>query len=122
MRTEPQKTQKGRKELRRQNKFKKYDPEDYKDCLLGKQKRVTTGLFELNGFRWEDGLQHYISKHNIQPSDDFQDLIFRYMTGPAVVDQKRITKFGAVTLTKSNKQYLKIDRNQILIMDALMTH
>ena len=102
------------------SKFKQYDKKEYKNCLLCDKKNITTGLFSINGMRWEDGVKHYMKKHNIKPSADFIDFIFRY--SPVNEKPKIIARIKGVHFFKSNKKYLKIDRNQILIMDALMKH
>lgn len=106
--------------LRRKNKFEKYPKS--KDCLLCRKKNVSTGLFTLNNFRWEDGLHHYIDIHNIKPSDEFIDMIFRYEIDPHIISRSKIGSLKGVTVIKENKKYLKIGRNQIFIMDALMRH
>ncbi len=108
--------------LRRKNKFKKYEKEKYKDCLICGQKSITTGIFELNKIRWEDGLMHYMKKHNTKPSDKFIDIIFRHQIGPKIFRTQKSTKLKGVKIVKYNKTYLKLERNQILIMDALMKH
>jgi len=108
--------------LRKKNKFVKYDRDKYKNCLICKQKNIITGLFELNDIRWENGLYHYIKKHNIKPSDMFIDMIFRYQIGPKILKIKRLTKIKGTSIVKHNKTFLKLDRNQILILDALMSH
>ena len=105
--------------LRRKNKFSKYKIN--KECLICHEKNVTTGLFKLKNLRWEDGLYHYINVHNIKPSDEFIDYIFRYQLNPRVRTRK-LAHLKGVTIQKNNITYLKIDRNQLLIIDALMKH
>src|SRR5258707_464778 len=39
-----------------------------KDCLLCDKKHVTTKRYEYMNMMWEDGLEHYILVHNIEPS------------------------------------------------------
>ncbi len=106
--------------LRRKNKFKKYSKS--KRCHICGKRNISTGLFTLGNIRWEDGLYHYIKEHNIRPSDEFIDIIFRYQIDPRVVSRKKIGRFKGVTVIKENKRYLKMGRNQIFIMDALMKH
>lgn len=108
--------------LRTRDKFQKYDKDDYRDCLICGRKNVGTGMYELNNFRWEDSLMHYINKHNIEPSENFMDLIFRFQIDPRPIARKAVSTLKGVTVVKQNKQWLKIDRNQIMIMDALMEH
>jgi hypothetical protein len=110
------------KYLRRKNKLTKYIEDKYKDCLICKQKNINTGLYELRDIRWENGLLHYIKEHNIKPSDMFIDTIFRFRTGPKILKIRRLTKIKGTSIVKHNKAFLKLDRNQILILDALMKH
>lgn len=106
-------------ELLRKNKFNKY--KNFKDCLICKEKNITSGTYEIKNIRWEDGLLHYINIHNIKPSEEFLDYIFahtiRYNTKKA-----NIGKMDVEIIKSHNKQYLKLEQNQILIMDAMMEH
>jgi hypothetical protein len=110
------------KKLKTEKKYTEYEKSEYKDCLLCDKKNVTKGFFQINKFRWEDGLIHYITVHDIKPSDEFIDFIFRYQLDRHIVGIKRSTKIKGITIVKNSKRYLKIDRNQIMIMDALMMH
>jgi hypothetical protein len=102
------------------SKYIQYDKEDYKDCLLCDKKHITKGLYDMNRIRWEDGLEHYISIHKIRPSDEFVDRVFKFTLGRRI--KSRITKLNGRKIIKYNKSYLKLDRNQLLILDALMQH
>lgn len=102
-------------------KFFRYEKNKYKACLLCHKKDVITGLFTMNNIRWENGLKHYIKKHNIKPSDEFVDSIFRFKTKGEKAG-RIIAKINGVKVIKNDKKVLKVDRNQILIMDALMSH
>lgn len=111
--------------LKKRKLFEKYgkDSDRYPHCLICKKKNINTGLFTLNKLRWEDGLSHYISVHNIKPSEDFIDRIFRYDPNPSIIGRTTVQRGLNITaLIKNNKKYLKIDKNQILIIDALMKH
>ena len=108
--------------LKMRNKFIKYEKEKYKDCLICDQKNITKGLYEINKIRWEEGLRHYIEVHNIKPSDKFIDTIFRFRIGNEVRSIKRLADFEGKKVKKYNTMYLKIERNQLNIMDALMRH
>lgn len=90
-----------------------------KDCLLCDAKNITTGIFNLNNIIWEDGIVHYVNIHNIRPDSKFMDNIYKFNPGKHI---KRTIKYGSNLYTMENMQYLKLDRNQILIMDALMAH
>ena len=102
-------------------KFQLLDIDKYKDCLLCDKKNIITGLFSVNGIRWTTGMSHYIGKHNIKPSDEFIDFIYRTVNN---LHSKShiIGRLKGLQIIKNDKQMLKLDRNQILIMDALMTH
>lgn len=100
-------------------KFKKYDKS--KSCPLDKHKNISNGLYTLNSIRWEDGLKHYIKEHNHKPSMDFMDVIFRFIP-PHKDKGLTIARINGIVVTKFEKKYLKIDRNQMMIMDALMEH
>jgi hypothetical protein len=108
-------------ETKLKHKFMKYKKDEFKDCLLCDKKKITTGIFSINGIRWENGLKHYVKIHNNRPSNEFTDFIFRF--GNEERKSHIITKIKGVSVIKSNKKrYLKVSRNQLLIMDALMKH
>lgn len=94
--------------------FKK---ESCSNCLLCPEKCVVSGRFILGRYIWDDGLVHYISKHNIKPTEKFIDKIFNYeMKGNAPL---KLT--GRIKDNKDVK-YLRLGKNQIMILDALMVH
>lgn len=101
--------------------FYKKNESYHKDCLLCDKKNITHGYYSINHIRWETGLKHYINKHNIIPSNDFIDFIYKY-SNSTKTKEKIIGRINGKSIVKSDKKYLKIDRNQILIMDALMAH
>jgi hypothetical protein len=105
----------------RKNKFIKYDKDEYKNCMICNKKNITKGFFQIKNIRWEEGLVHYISEHNIKPTEKFIDLIFAY-TFNDTSSKVNIGKFNARIEIKNEKKYLKLDRNQILILDALMDY
>lgn len=104
------------KYLLKKKKFIKYDKS--RKCIFNDDE-ITTGLYELNNIRWENSLIHYIKKHNVKPTDEFIDFIFRY---DLTRTKPKITKINGIDVVKSGKKYLKLERNQILIMDALLKH
>lgn len=105
--------------LKSANRFKTSNYNN-KDCLLCNQKDITTGTFNLNNIIWEDGLMHYIDVHNVRPSSKFIELIYKFNPSPKFI--KRIIKYGSQIYKIEDISYLKLDRNQIMIMDALMEH
>lgn len=92
--------------------------EKCKNCLLCNEKNVTTKKYILNGFIWENGLAHYINKHGIRPSDDFMDFIYQYQINQHKLPLRLLGKTKSV----DDLKYVKIDRNQLMILDALMIH
>jgi hypothetical protein len=102
--------------LTEKNKFYKY--KEPKDCLLCNEKNITVGLFKLNKILWEDGLIHYINIHNIKLSNDFLDYIYTFKSN----NKKKLLRLEGELYTKDSLTFIKVDRNQIMIMDALMRH
>jgi len=107
--------------LLKKNKLIKYNVSEQKKCLIC-GKLVATGIFSVNNIRWENSLLHYIILHHVKPSDPFIDLIFRLDNNPYIVGSIKSKKLKGVTIVKHNKMYLKLHKNQIFIMDALMEH
>lgn len=87
------------------------------DCLLCKEKCVVSGRFVLGRYIWDDGLVHYISKHNIKPTEKFIDKIFNYE-----IKSDAPLKLTGRIKNKKDTTYLKLKKNQIMILDALMIH
>lgn len=83
------------------------------DCLLCDEKSITSGRYNYKNFIWEDGLEHYVIKHNFCPSESFMDLVFFYKP------EKKIKLKASMT---KNLEYIKINQNQMLIFDALLKH
>lgn len=109
------------KYLKLSNKYIKYKRKDYKDCIICGEKNIGKGLYELNNIRWEDSLLHYITKHKIKPTVEFIDVIFTHIIGPRVLSRRK-AKTKKILITKFNKRFIRLNRNQISIIDALMYH
>jgi len=94
------------------NKFLKF--ENKKKCLLC-NKSSSTGTYKLDKYIWENNLSHYIEEHNIKPPEEFIDFIFfsRF---------NNILKIESRIIDDKNKRFIKINRNQLLILDALLEH
>jgi len=94
-----------------------------KNCLLCNKKNINKGRYYDSEFVWEDGLKHYIEIHNIKPTDEFIEFIYLYkpITNKNELN-KRIIKFNSDIFVVHNIRHIKITRNQIMIMDALMRH
>lgn len=90
------------------------------DCLLCDQKNITHGIFILNKILWEDGLQHYIDVHNINPSEKFTDSINLFV--PDFKSTKKVIRYKSKIYNIGPKQFVKLEENQLLILDALLTY
>ena len=79
---------------------------------------------------WEDGLIHYLKIHKINPSIQFKQFILSGDSVKKLLDlvrkQKVVhpdkKKIILSRVIKDNKEYVMIEKNQILILDALMVH
>jgi hypothetical protein len=91
-----------------------------KSCLICK-KNINNGNYELSDFIWEDGLKHYIMKHNIKPSDEFIEFIYTYKSSKNI-HNKRIIKYNSETYVVHDIKHIKINKNQLMIIDALLRH
>lgn len=92
-----------------------------KNCLLCDKKNINNGIYRITEFVWEDGLKHYIETHNIKPSDDFMEVVYVYKSA-RIKSEKQIIKFKSDLYLVRDMRYVKLNRNQIMIMDALMKH
>jgi hypothetical protein len=88
-----------------------------KDCLLCDKKNITTKQVILGKYLWEDGLKHYVKIHNIKPSEKFIDFIFN-----ADPSEHFVVPLVGRVLQRDALAYLKLEKNQIMILDALMKH
>jgi hypothetical protein len=88
--------------------------ESLSDCLICDEKNITSGRYIYKNFIWEDGIEHYVKKHNFCPPEIFMDLVFFYKP------EKKIKIKAKPSLT--NLDYIKINKNQMLIFDALLKH
>ena len=100
---------------RHKKQYIEYEQSDHKNCLLCHQKNITKGIFEYKEIYWEDGLSHYIRRHNIKPDNKFIQLVYNFS------GKKNIYLTGSVHKINDLK-YVKLDQNELLIMDALMEH
>lgn len=105
------------------NKFISLPDKEVRNCVYGDVYEIDTKLFYLNNNYWTDGLLHYVTEHDIRPSNEFINMIISLnIHESARAKGKEILNIPAISLVKYGKQYLKVSRNQILIMDALMIH
>lgn len=97
--------------------FKEYPKP--KDCLICGKKRIGTKLYKYLNYVWEDSLNHYIEEHNIEPSEKFIDTIYLIVSTRS--NSYRINMKGDI-INNEKVVYVKLDKNQIMIIDALMYH
>ena len=98
--------------LNKSGKYLKF--ENKKKCFLCNDS-YSYGTYKLNRYIWEDNLTHYIEKHNIKPPEEFIDFILfsKYNT---------ILKLESRIITDKDTKFIKINKNQLLILDALLEH
>jgi hypothetical protein len=115
--------------LESQNKFKKYDKT--KSCPLCGLKNVSTIIYNLSNLHWDDGLKHFIGQHYYKPSDDFLHIIehSKIKNNEIIHDteikhnsekEKVLFRMAGLIIKREKKTYVRISRNQIRILDALM--
>lgn len=75
-------------------------------------------VYTANNTKWESILKHYIMIHSVRPSAEFMDFIFRYDVPP----QNSLNRNSKNSRQTGRNIYLKIKKNQINILDALMEH
>lgn len=96
-----------------------YDETIKNNCLLCDAASITTKQYKFKKYIWEDGLVHYIKKHNIKPSEGFIDTIYNVNLS-RVIKNNNIKLVGIVSA--KNLKHIKVNSNQLLILDALMNH
>lgn len=84
-------------------------------CKLCKQKDIGDKEYVLKRRHWRDDLIHNIIYHNYIPNVDFIEFILGHYVG--IVSDNRIR---LPTLLYGNNDHVKIDRNQLQILDSLM--
>ena len=81
---------------------------------------ITDRIFKIKNVYWRDSLKHLIKEHNHVPDDRFINIIFEFKL-PLKINS--IIKLdNSHILKKKNLVFVKIKRNQLMIMDALMEH
>ena len=101
--------------------------EKSENCVLCKEKEnkeliVSTGYYSLDNIIWKNSLVHYILEHNIKPSNEFIDFIYQYNINKNKKDNFEVLKLDGDSYMQDNMKYLKVHRNQLQILDALMVH
>lgn len=93
-----------------------YKTIENKKCLLCGMFDVSTIMFVHNRIVWENGLVHYIAEHMIEPSDSFKSMVYSYD-----IVQKSLNRTLALKGSYYGK-FVKINKKQLNILDALMIH
>jgi len=83
-------------------------------------KKIASIIFQIDRYKWDAGYVHYIKIHNVRPSEKFIDFIYRFKKTKKIM--KRIFQFKSNRYVVNDMSYVKLKKNQILIMDALMIH
>lgn len=99
------------------NKYSVYDTP--KKCIICNEKNISRGMYIFNDYIWEDGLTHYINNHKIKPSDDFIDFIYSKNFNK---HKPYLFKYHGKLYKRGRIDYVKLTRNQLNILDALMIH
>ena len=97
------------KYLESMDKYK--NNEEYKNCLICKKENENNKKYVMGKYVWYGNLHHYIKYHNIKPPGEFIDKIWN----------TEVTINADINIL-NNKKYLRLGRNQLMIIDALMKH
>lgn len=117
------------KHLDLKKKYVKYEVS--RDCLLCHKKAVSKKRYFYNKIMWEDGLIHYITVHKISLSSQFKKFILNEKSIMSKVEARQTIESNIDSTKKvpyvsriirDQKEYVMIERNQMLIMDALLIH
>jgi hypothetical protein len=95
---------------------KKIKYKNKSQCLLCSE-HIVKNRYILSNYIWDDSLIHYIKKHNYEPHRNFIDKIFEF----DITTKETLNLKGRMTILNS-ATFLKLERNQIMILDALMRH
>lgn len=107
------------------------------NCKLCNQKNITNGYYKFKNIVWDDSLRHYIKEHNINIPFKFKSFVNNFHKMDYIEFKKqKLIKNNIKKLFRSNpkkkittlkfksygKKKIKINRNQLNIMDALLYH
>lgn len=92
--------------LEKMSRRKKYSKP--KHCKICSEKNITTGIYSFKNLAWENGLSHYIKKHNTNVPKEFK----KYVNNMQDLSLFRFKNHGI--------KKFKLKRNQLNIMDALL--
>lgn len=108
------------KALERIASKKNYKPTSPRNrCFLCDHKEKKGCQYTLNDIKWDSILTHYVISHSVKPSSEFLDFIFRYDIN--FTPDKKKPNYPKINGIKQ-RGYLKINTNQLNILDALLYH
>jgi hypothetical protein len=92
-----------------------------KDCELCSTKNIGFKEYFFKKVHWNGDLLHYILIHNYRPTIEFMEHILGHYV--SILSGNQI-KLPTLAYQKRNggEKYIKIDKNQLQILDALMYH
>lgn len=106
--------------LKNNNKIMKIDENIvHKKCLLCDDNVKATYTYKFGKYIWQDILLHYIDKHNIKPEEEFMDFIYFTKLNMPI---NLTTNISLERVSNNKLKHIKISRNQLLILDALLEH
>jgi len=91
-------------------------------CMLCNEKHVSNIEYNISNIIWNSNLHHYIDKHNVKPTQNFIDIIYRSEQPKNENARDNIFRADSVTYVKNDLSYVKLDKIHINIFDALMEH
>lgn len=80
--------------------------------------KPVNNIYKLNGQTWSSDMYDKIV-NNYRPDSMFVDMIYRYVINK---NKKKISRIKGSKYVIKDKTYLKVSRNQLLILDSLFEH
>jgi len=78
-------------------------------------------LYKKNDHKWDSILYHNAKYHNFMPSAEFVEFVLKHEFD-APMKTRFVTKFKSEKYKVNDLSYVKLTKNQLLILDALMIH
>jgi hypothetical protein len=100
-------------ELKKNNKYM-YSTIKCEICEM----KIYETEYIIKNYHWNESLLHYIMYHNYLPSVSFIEFIFGHYV--SLTNNNNIIKLPSIEYQKNKNKFLKIDKNQLQILDALM--
>jgi len=75
--------------------------------------------YVIKNHHWMESLLHYIMDHNHIPTLQFIEFILGHYVSTT---ENNIIKLPSILYTRNKNKFVKIDKNQLQILDALMMH